>query len=92
MTISSRTYAIVFSLASCLCISVSAQAAPVQFGNNFYDLISSDNITWQDADTAAASSNFMGVFGHLATITSQAENDFLMNNFRRTPPSLRARG
>ena len=62
-----------------------AEATPVQFGSNYYELVlvlppqfsdGSAN-TWQAAAAAAAASTFGGVNGHLVTITSQAENDFL---------------
>ena len=37
--------------------------------------------TWTDAKVAAESSSYRGVTGHLLTITSQAEQDFLINTF-----------
>jgi hypothetical protein len=55
----------------------------LQFGNNFYDFVSvvdpfsGENNSWFAAKTAASTRVFNGVNGHLATITSQAENDFL---------------
>jgi hypothetical protein len=60
-----------------------AAATPVAFGANFYDFIqvpdpfTGNNNAWATASAAAAASVFNGVSGHLATITSQAENDFL---------------
>jgi hypothetical protein len=56
-----------------------AQAAPVQFGDSYYEYVTHEAISWADANTAASSSTFMGVNGHLATVTSSAENDFLVN-------------
>jgi hypothetical protein len=56
-----------------------AQAAPVQFGDNYYEYVTHEAISWADANTAASTSTFMGVNGHLATVTSSAENDFLVN-------------
>ena len=59
------------------------QAAPIVFGSNAYELVlvsnpfSGSNNSWFTADTAAQASSFMGVNGHLVTITSAAENDFL---------------
>ena len=44
---------------------------------HFYELIRKGGITWQDARDAAAASVFNGVNGHLVTITSAAENDFV---------------
>lgn len=52
-------------------------ALPVQFGSNFYEFISVNGISWADANAAASASVFGGVNGHLATITSAAENNFL---------------
>jgi hypothetical protein len=63
-----------------------AEATPMQFGSNYYDLIivgppTPATNTWGAADVAAASSVFGGVNGHLATITSAAENAFLVSTF-----------
>ncbi len=57
----------------------SADAAPVQFGNSYYAYISDEAVSWNDASAAAGASTFMGVNGHLATVTSSAENDFLLS-------------
>jgi hypothetical protein len=56
-----------------------ADAAPVQFGNSFYEYVPDESISWADASAAASAMVFMGVNGHLATVTSSAENDFLVN-------------
>ena len=67
-----------------LSIPARAEASPLQFGSNFYELILSDaafpytSNTWSAASTAAGASVFMGVNGHLATVTSDAENAFLI--------------
>lgn len=71
----------VFLISTCGLASFPAYASPIQFGANFYDFVSAENITWQDAKNAAASSTFMGLNGYLATITSAAENSFLMGQF-----------
>ena len=61
-----------------------ADASPMQFGVNYYDFIevtnpyTGNNNAWTTARNAAAASNYNGVNGHLATISSQAENDFLI--------------
>ncbi len=58
-----------------------AVAAAVQWSGNghFYDIVSAPGtISWEDANSAATAAG-----GYLATITSQAENDFvfgLVNN------------
>jgi hypothetical protein len=56
-----------------------AEAAPVQFGDSFYEFVPEESVTWADASAAASSKVFMGVNGHLATVTSSAENDFLVD-------------
>jgi hypothetical protein len=62
-----------------------AMATPVQFGSNYYEFVlvlqpgfadGSAN-TWTAASASAAASTFGGATGHLATITSAAENAFL---------------
>ena len=61
-----------------------AAATPVAFGSNFYEFVeitdpfAGDNNYWTTASSAAAASVFNGVSGHLATVSSQAENDFLL--------------
>ena len=61
-----------------------ALAVPVQLGSsNYYEFIavtdpfSGSNNSWWTASNSAASSMYKGMSGHLATITSQEENDFL---------------
>lgn len=41
--------------------------------------------SWFDASTLAQTSTFMGVSGHLATVSSQQENDFLISSFANDP-------
>lgn len=56
-----------------------AYAAPVVSGTNAYDFVHvGSSGTWAEASAAAAASVFNGVNGHLATITSQPENNFLI--------------
>jgi hypothetical protein len=38
-------------------------------------------ISWADASAAASASSFLGLSGHLATVTSAAENNFLAGSF-----------
>lgn len=62
-----------------------AYAAPIAFGSNHYEFIEvSDpfigtNNSWFTARDSAAASSFNSVSGHLATITSDAENNFLFS-------------
>lgn len=55
-----------------------ADAAPIQFGSNYYEYIPDEAISWNNASAAASASSFMGVNGHLATVTSAGENNFLL--------------
>ncbi len=60
-------------------------AAPLVFGSNHYLFVpvpqpfTGNNNSWDTAKAAAAASVFNSVNGHLATVTSQAENDFLFS-------------
>ncbi len=60
-----------------------AHAAPLAFESNFYEFVQvadpyyGGNNTWATASAAASARVFNGLNGHLATVTSQAENDFL---------------
>ncbi len=51
---------------------------------HYYALVATQNtldISWTDAKTAAESQMHMGATGHLATLTSQAEDEFLKASF-----------
>ena len=50
-----------------------------------YEFISAPTLPWADARAAAELHVFEGVAGHLATITSAEENDFILNNVLGTP-------
>ena len=60
------------------------QALPVFNPDNghYYDSIrlGNNNTTWAEALAAAAAMTHNGWQGHLATVTSQAENDFILAN------------
>lgn len=68
----------------CLCATSATQAVPMFLGANAYEFVEvtnpfvGTNNTLATASAAAASSSFNGVNGHLATVTSQTENDFLL--------------
>ena len=47
---------------------------------HFYEAILSNGISWEDARDAAESLSHSGKDGHLATITSSAENSFIISN------------
>jgi hypothetical protein len=60
-----------------------ANATPVLWEANghYYEIITIENrISWDSARLSAAASSFLGLQGHLATITSSAENIFISNN------------
>ena len=48
---------------------------------HFYDLILEVGRSWPDSQASAQSMVFRGIPGHLATLTFQAENDFIEANF-----------
>ena len=66
-------------------LAASAHAAPTFFNGHAYEFVQVDdpltgnNNSWDTASAAAAVSQFLGADGYLATITSQAENDFLFS-------------
>ena len=47
---------------------------------HYYERVDTGEYSWQDAVNAAAARTYNGMQGHLVTITSQAENDFIVNN------------
>ncbi len=62
------------------------QAAPIEWssgsgGNGHYYESVATPVTWDSANIAANAMLFLGENGHLATVTSQDENDFLVANF-----------
>lgn len=68
-------------------LGVAAQAAPVQWAGNghYYDLVKAGKVSWDDARFQAETMTHQGVSGHLATVTSAGEWDFLKSqvNTRR---------
>jgi PKD repeat protein len=49
---------------------------------HYYDIISGQNgITWSQAKIAGQSLTYKGLTGHLVTITSAEENDFVVSNY-----------
>jgi hypothetical protein len=84
-----KNWRIIVILTFCLVlmrfVSISS-AAPLQWkiedgGNgHYYDAVSA-GVNWYDSCDAAKISEFMGYYGHLATITSAGENEFIVNTF-----------
>jgi hypothetical protein len=62
-------------------------ATPVYYSvtGHYYDAIAAPGITWTAAKSAAESQSYAGVNGHLVTITSQGENDFIVANLGGCP-------
>lgn len=59
-------------------VVASASGTPVQRpGGNFYQVVTHDEITWNAAKLAADESIYMGIAGHLATLTSPGEDAFV---------------
>jgi exo-beta-1,3-glucanase (GH17 family) len=88
-----RNYFLVFSLSIIIAVSSctvlnseTAFAAPVivepvyNSANGHYYGAIPGNINWFSANAEAQSMSFKGVNGHLVTISSQDENDFILNN------------
>jgi hypothetical protein len=56
----------------------SAWALPIEGDDgHYYDVIQAPGITWADARVAALSNFYLGLQGHLVTITSAAEHAFV---------------
>ena len=58
-----------------------ASATPIQWATNghYYDAVYSV-ITWDESNATAQASTYNGITGHLATITSADEDNFILNN------------
>src|SRR5215213_3756365 len=70
----------IFAIGFCLCVSPASASIVFNPGNgSYYEAVDHDQ-TWVQANAAAEATFYMGRQGHLATITSQAEQDFVVNN------------
>jgi hypothetical protein len=56
-------------------------------GNGHYYAFVPGAFTWDEAETDAETLEFQGVSGHLVTITSPQENDFINTTFNTAAPS-----
>lgn len=75
---------LLLSLTLLLVIVPNVSATPIYWSENgnYYDLIIPGGTNdWFSAQSDASISSWLGFSGHLATITSLAENDFLIANF-----------
>lgn len=70
---------------------IGADAAPVLFQGHHYETFVARQISWNAADVAANAMIFMGVSGHLATITSAAEDQFV-DTLRQSTPGINLSG
>jgi hypothetical protein len=70
-------------LLTCLGSATSATAAPTLYAGtgNYYELVLATDIGWFAARVEAAQLSHAGLPGHLVTITSEGENDFLYATF-----------
>jgi hypothetical protein len=74
---------VIYILAVTSALPYSATATPLAFGSNSYEFVqvpdpfTGTNNSWDTARLAAAVRIFNGKTGHLVTITSPAENDFV---------------
>jgi hypothetical protein len=64
-------------------VSSGAQAEPAKWVSNdhWYDVVDAPGINWFEANAASSAQQFNGLKGHLVTITSDAENQFLVDTF-----------
>ena len=76
-------------------IVISLGFLPMMVGDefHFYDFVEAntgDIVDWEASQTAANNSMFCGTAGYLATVTSEEENDFLLERFRKSTGSVPA--
>jgi hypothetical protein len=72
----------VICLTALLAVPVTSNAVPVAFGTSFYDVIDNGSpILWENARLAAEAMTHNGTQGHLAVITSAAEEAFIAATF-----------
>jgi hypothetical protein len=80
-----------------MCLPRAAGAAPIMNPDNghYYEAVARDaGISWNAANTAANARTFHDMHGHLVTITSPAENSFILHNLagERNQPGQRRHG
>ncbi len=75
-----QTAIAIFAACSLAAVAAPASADPVQWATNghWYEAVEpSGGLNWESADQAARARTWLGIPGHLATITSQGEQDFI---------------
>ena len=62
-------------------ITGNSKATPIFFSDtgSYYEFVDPPSLSWVSARAAAAASTYLGRQGHLVTITSAVENDFIIN-------------
>jgi len=72
-------------IAMVLGLSSKSEAVPVYFAGtgNYYDIVTG-SFDWFDARVDAESQTYLGMAGHLATVTSLDEGEFIESNFAVT--------
>lgn len=83
MTTQSRVFLVAIPVAVFLSIaSTQSRAEPIQWlGNQHWYESLPGPVTWQEADSVAQSMSWMGFPGHLATLASAGEDQFVCANF-----------
>jgi hypothetical protein len=81
----SRMMAVLGTVIAVALVCPTAKSDPAYFTRNghYYEMVP-DAMTWTSANTAAKGRVFHGMTGHLATVTTQAESDFLTANIFNT--------
>lgn len=75
------TLGVISGIASMQIVQAADQAGPIEYNGHWYEFISDYGINWDNAKAAAELRSHLDSPGHLATITTQAENDFIHDNF-----------
>jgi hypothetical protein len=65
------------AVASLVAAATAVRAAPVEHDGRFYEVVISDGIPWEQARDAANAMTLDGIQGHLATINSPEEDEFV---------------
>ena len=87
---------LVLAIAAVVAVVSTAGAGPVVFNpanGHYYQFVEGTD-TWTNSRAAAASQSFLGMTGHLATISNAAENTFVANlvSTYSNPTNFRSRG
>jgi hypothetical protein len=69
---------------SLLCVSAWSTPMFDPANGEYYDVVSAANIPWLTAEQQALTMTYMGLEGHLVTITSAAEDSFVGNLIQNT--------